>query len=143
MQNKLPYINLKKIETCIIWCAKAGHKIIFMWCRLLCNWCRFLELWGMIKMNFYLFPSSPTQYNISLNLLNFHVLLKAKFEVASVMQKRYPNSVRGRKLDISHILCEYISFTYFKIFCSLFYFHAFIWSFLPWIHIGFKTHKVL
>lgn len=44
-------------------------------------------------MNFYLFPCIYTQYTVSQNLLNFHVLLKAKFEVASVMQKRYPNSV--------------------------------------------------
>lgn len=44
-------------------------------------------------MNFYQFPSSHTQYIFSQNLLNFHVLLKAKFEVISVMQKQYLNSV--------------------------------------------------
>jgi len=38
-------------------------------------------------MDFYQFLSSHTQYTFSQNLLNFHMLLRDKFEIISVMQK--------------------------------------------------------
>lgn len=100
--------------------SKPQNSVLWHHCK---NWCRFLELWGMIQMDFYQFPSSHTQYTFSQNLLNFHMLLKARFEVISVTQKRYLNSVWRRKLDVLfHI------FQAFPV--ILFSFHAFIRSLL-------------